>query len=128
MIQYDFTLLFFLPVPPTVTAINEEVIGVETRDNRSSFIDLGFTITRADPEVSLTDIVWTYAPNNMTGKLINNRTAIYPRLNFTEDMRSVTVTVMSLSDAGTFTLTATNEAGSHNASVNLVIHGMTFVR
>ena len=127
MIQYDLTLLFFLPVPPTVTAINEEVIGVETRDNRSSFIDLGFKITRADPEVSLTDIVWTYAPNNMTGELIN-RTAIYSRLNFTEDMRSVTVTVTSLSDAGTFTLTATNEAGSHNASVNLVIHGMTFVR
>ena len=109
-------------MPPTVIAVNEEEIGVETRDGSPSFISISFDITRADPKVTPADIIWTYAPNNTESRLVNE-TDIYPTLNFTMDRRSVTVSNLSLSDAGTFTLIATNEAGSHNASVKLIIHG-----
>ena len=110
-------------VPPTVTARSREVIGVETRDQSPSEIAITFIITRADPEVVPVDIVWTYVASTTVTEQLIHETAFYPRVNLTMDRRSITLRNLSLSDAGTFTLSATNEAGTHHASVTLIIHG-----
>lgn len=104
------------------------MIGVETRDGSPSEITLGFTLTRAFPEVSRGDIHWTYTRTNSVGETVSQ--VIHTSFNdtkfdFTDDLLRVTITKLSLFDAGHFTMTATNEAGTHNASVQLIIHGET---
>lgn len=66
--------------------------------------------------------MWKYAPDGMADQLVND-TDIYSKLNFSVDKTGVTVGNLNLSDVGTFTLTATNEAGQRSASVQLIIHG-----
>lgn len=113
-------------VPPTVTAIDSEPIGVETRDGTPSQITVGFSITRDFPEVELDNITWTYIAQGQGQDqnvdvltLASNNS----RYELSDDRRTLTIIDVSFSDAGTFTLVATNEAGIGSTSLELIVHG-----
>lgn len=113
-------------MPPTVEPGSlEPVIGVETRDGSPSQISVTFSITRDVPAVEVDDISWTYHTNEDPGLIdvaalvVNNS----DKYSFSDDLRTLTIFNLSLSDGGFFTLSATNEAGTSSATQELVIHG-----
>lgn len=104
-------------VPPTVTPINRRPIGVENRNIR-----FGFTITQDDPHVAPNGISWTYT--NTTDNTSTNVSSLSSsRFQLSTDRRLLTILGINFFDAGFFTLTATNEAGAGNGTLELVIHG-----
>lgn len=117
--------MYVCTVPPTVTPLDREPIGVETRDGTPSQITVGFSITRAFPSVQLDDITWNYTPTRGSTEtsdvaaLANNSSKYV----LSDDLRTLTIFNLNFSDAGYFTLSAINEAGMRNATLELIIHG-----
>ena len=107
-------------------AIDNEPIGVETRDGTPSQITVGFRVTRDFPEVELDDITWTYVAQDQ-GSMETIDVLMFAsnssRYELSDDRRTLTIYDVNLFDAGIFTLSATNEAGMGSASLELVIHG-----
>ena len=113
------------PVPPTVTAVDSQPIGVETRDGRPSEITVRFTITRDDPEVALDDITWTYTNRSDISVDVAALVMMDSRFQLSADLRSLTISNLSFFDAGSITVNATNEAGTGSGTLQLIIHGMS---
>ena len=113
-------------MPPTVTPLKAEPIGVETRDGTPSHITVGFSITRDYPSVQLEDITWSYTPirGSMETSDVATLASNSSKYLLSDDLRTLTISNLSFSDAGYFTLNATNEAGMGSATLELIIHGM----
>lgn len=113
-------------MPPTVTPVEAELIGVEARDSRPSEITVSFIIARANPEVEVENITWTHNVVNGSRRDLAAMLAMSDsKYNFSADFRTLTVFNLSFFDAGSIMLTASNEAGTSNATLQLIIHGLT---
>ena len=112
-------------VPPTVLPTSvQPLIGVETRDGSRSEVSIEFAITRAEPRVELQDIEWSY--RSMSDGMEMDLDTFFndsDKFALSDDLTSLTVFNVSLFDAGMFTLSASNEAGTHNATIQLSVHG-----
>ena len=109
-------------VPPTVQAGQERIVGVPERS-----VTLTFTISEASPEVQTENIQWTFRDLNGSSFNIptNLLTANFSNLMgvFSSDRLSLTLSGLTNDFEGTYTMTATNEAGSDSATVELVLEG-----
>ena len=114
-----------------VTPLEEEVTVTlrETDTNRPSRITLGFNITGANSEVETENITWTYTLHNLNGSTLNTAELASSdvKYNLSADHRTLTIFNITFFDAGSITLTATNEIGSRNSTLQLIIHGKPIV-
>lgn len=113
-------------VPPTVLVRSvEPLIGVESRDPPSSDISVQFSITRADPPVEMDDIIWSYSESGDSLESVDITLLVSndSNLSFSEGLTTLTILDVSFFDAGLYTLSASNEAGTHNNTIELVVHG-----
>ena len=79
-------------------------------------IRLQFVIEDANPPVLPEDIQWTFAGADLRED--------GEHVVFSADRLSVTITNLSLSDEGDYSLTARNPAGSDSASIIVDIQGL----
>ena len=94
---------------------------------QSMNVTLTFTISDASPEVQTENIQWTFRdlngssfniPTNLLTTTFSNLIGV-----FSSDRLILTLSGLNTDFEGTYTMTATNKAGSDSASVDLVIHG-----
>ena len=116
-------VMFVCAVPPTITPMEAAPIGVETRDGRPSDITVGFTITRSDPEVQLENITWTYTINDTNMDVQDLVMEDSSKYQLSDNLRTLTIFNLSFFDAGSITLTASNEAGTVSSTLQLIVHG-----
>ena len=90
-------------------------------------VTLSFTISGAAPEVQTGNIQWTFRDLNGSSFNIptNSNTTTFSNLMgvFSEDRLNLNLSDLNNDFEGMYTLTATNEAGSDSAVVELVIEG-----
>ena len=79
-------------------------------------IILQFSIENASPPVLLEDIQWTFSGAELQED--------GEHVIFLVDRLSVTITNLSLSDEGGYSLMATNPAGSDSATIRVDVQGM----
>lgn len=103
-------------VPATINPLDDSVVGVFEYSQ-----SMGFVIVNDFPRVNLTNIQWQFVDLNNT--VVNLLSMTDTRHTFTSDLRVLTINPVLLSDRGTYTLTATNEAGIRNSTINLIVHG-----
>ena len=84
-------------------------------------ITLSFVITRANPPVPPSDIMWEFLFISDTAETvtIDNGT----RHTFSARRISLTITNLGPMDSGTYTLTAVNSAGNDTAFIQLSVSG-----
>ena len=113
---YSVYRLCFFPVPPTVNRVTSSpVIVLEGQT-----VILEFNITNDDPEVQLSNIVWTLMSN--VGEEDIAQSSSNAHFAFSTDRLMLTVSHVQLSaHSGTYTLTATNEAGTGSAMIEVII-------
>ena len=96
---------------------------------QSMTVTLTFTILDAFPEVQTENIQWTFRdlngssfniPTNLLTTTFSNLMGV-----FSSDRLSLTLSGLNTDFEGTYTMAATNEAGSDSATVDLVIHGQS---
>ena len=116
---------FPLPsVPPTVEAVQERIVGIQDLS-----VTVSFVILDAYPEVQAQNILWTFTDlngspsfnipsNNLMTNFSTNLTGV-----FSGDQLSLTLSDLNNNFEGTYTVMATNEAGSDSSEVILVIEG-----
>ena len=102
-------LLILFPAPPIVRATSNNVIGIITQE-----ITLKFNITGDTPLVTHNNIHWQFNGTDLVG----GDTVV-----FSDNRFSVTLSNLSLSDEGFYTVTATNPAGSDMDSLFLDVEG-----
>ena len=86
-----------------------------------SEVTLSFMITNAYPDVTPDNIKWTF--NN--GQNIIDITRLTTNgFSFSMDLLSLSIFGISASHEGNYTLTATNNAGSGQTSIELEVEGM----
>ena len=109
-------------VRPTVQAVRGRIGGIPEMS-----VTLTFTILDASPEVQTENIQWTFRylngnsfniPTNLLTTTFSNLMGV-----FSSDRLSLTLSGLTNDFEGTYTMTATNEAGSDSATVELVIEG-----
>ena len=116
----------FLPpppsVPPTVQAVQGRIVGLELMN-----VTLAFTISDTSPEVQTENIQWTFRDLNGNSFSIptGSLTTTFSNLMgvFSGDRLSLTLSGLNNDFEGTYTMTATNEAGSDSAIVEMVLEG-----
>ena len=112
-------------VPPTVQAVQRRVVGIQEMS-----VTLTFTISDASPEVQTENIQWTLRDLNGNNFNISTDllTTTFSNLMgmFSSDRLSLTLSGLTNDFEGAYTMTATNEAGSDSATVELVIEGRCF--
>ena len=89
-------------------------------------VTLSFTISGASPEVQTGNIQWTFRDVNENFNIptTSNATTLSNLMGvFSGDRLSLTLSGLSNDFEGMYTLTATNEAGSDSAVVELVVEG-----
>ena len=91
-------------------------------------VTLAFNITDASPEVQTDNISWTFTDVNMANFDVPTISNVANFFNltglFSDDRLSLTFMNLTNRFEGTYTVTATNEAGSASASLILVIQGL----
>lgn len=105
-------------VPPTIVPAKGQnsVAGL-----RNTNVTIGFTITDSDPLVKIENIVW-FATNASTTRIISENAA-GDQLIISPDRRSLTILNIQLYNKGSYTLVATNEAGTRNNTIYVDVHG-----
>ena len=107
-------------VPPTLQAVQGRIGGVPERS-----VTLTFTISDASPEVQTENIQWTFRdlngssfniPTNSLNTTFSNLMGV-----FSSDRLSLTLSGLTTDFEGTYTMTATNEAGSDSETIELAI-------
>lgn len=78
---------------------------------------MNFIIVNASPDVTPSQTIWSFDSNTLSSEEDS-------RLIFSVDRRSLTIAELSHDDEGSYTLTATNPAGVHSATILLAIEGM----
>ena len=120
--QVVSSVVLLPPVPPTVQAVQGRIVGVPERS-----VTLTFTISDASPVVQTENIQWTFRDlnGNNFNIPINPLTTTFSNLMgvFSSDRLSLTLSGLTNDFEGTYTMTATNEAGSDSVTVELVIEG-----
>ena len=91
--------------------IQGNIVGLIKND-----ITLYFSIEEASPQVLLEDIQWTYDGADLQ----EDGEHVF----FSVDRLAVTITNLSLSDEGVYSLVATNPAGSDSATIAVDVQGM----
>ena len=128
-IYYYSPSLPFLPspspspsVPPTMQAVQGRIVGIQNMS-----VTLTFTILNASPEVQTENIKWTFRDLNGNGFNIptNLLTTTFSNLMgvFSSDRLSLNLSNLTNDFEGTYTMTATNEAGSDSVTIKLVLEG-----
>ena len=124
-LQLSLHLMFLLllpSVPPTVEAVRGRIVGLELMN-----VTLAFVILDASPEVLPGNIQWTFMdmqgtrfsiPTNSLTTSFSNLTGV-----FSDDQLNLTLLGLMFDFEGTYSMTATNEAGSNSASVVLLTEG-----
>ncbi len=130
-------MLYLTTVPPEVTslAVNQRITA-----NESESATLSFSIEKASPVVMVSNIRWYYSANFSFPLLasgfefqeitsLTNRTS-KSNLTFSSDRLSLTIRNIvqaripgEETDAGRYFLQATNEAGSDNSYIDIVVNG-----
>ena len=109
-------------VLPTVQAVRGRIVGIQNMN-----VTLSFTISDAFPEVQTGNIQWTFRGVNRSSLNIptDSTTSTFSDLMgvFSGDRLNLTLLGLNNDFEGIYTLTATNEAGSDSAVVDLVIEG-----
>ena len=106
-------------VPANVTPVTSSVVtGIEGQS-----IPLIFRITNDDPLVQVNNIQWELSSASGTVN-ITELSMTDEHYQLSEDRLSLTVSQISSAHHGTYTLFATNEAGTRSNSIILVIEGM----
>ena len=113
-------------VPPTVQAVQGRIVGIQNMS-----VTLTFTISDASPEVQTENIQWTFkdlngSSFNVLTNLLNTTFSNLVGV-FSSDRLSLTLSGLTNDFEGTYTMTATNEAGSDSATVELVLEGQCIV-
>ena len=109
-------------VPPIVQAVQGRIVGILEMN-----VTLSFTNVDAYPEVRTENIQWTFS--NLNGSSFdiptNSVTTNFSILTgvFSGHRLSLTLSGLTSDFEGMYTMTATNEAGSDSATVELVIEG-----
>ena len=130
-------MLYLTTVPPEVTslAVNRRITA-----NESESATLSFSIEKASPVVMVSNIRWYYSANFSLPLLasgfefqeitsLTNRT-LKSNLTFSSDRLTLTIGNIvqaripgEETDAGRYFLQATNEAGSDNSYIDIVVNG-----
>ena len=89
-------------------------------------VSLNFTIPDASPEVQTENIQWNFV--NLNGSInipTNSLTTTFSNLTgvFSSNRLSLTLSGLTNDFEGMYVMTATNEAGSDSATVEMVIEG-----
>ena len=110
-------------VPPTVKAVQERIVGIHLLS-----VAVAFVILDSSPEVQRGNILWTFTdmkgnafniPTDLMTTNFSNLTGV-----FSGDRLNLTLSDLNNNFEGTFTMMATNEAGSGFSVVALVIEGL----
>ena len=109
---------------PVVTAITESPAIAETTMSTT----LSFNVTNDIPAVVLSSGSWTVVYADQEDEVSHTLASEDDRFTFSEDFRSLTINPVVLSDEGTYTLTATNEAGTDSASIMLDVQCKSMLR
>ena len=112
------------PTPPVVTPIgssNQE--AVSTRDIVSGTAVLAFEVSSAVPPVRLEDLMWSFTSDGGGAAVLLDYQASLPRHSFSSDRLNLSIANLSVGDAGLYSLTATNLAGSNCSSILLTVFG-----
>ena len=90
---------------------------------RGSTYQLEFKIERASPPVEIENRIWTYI-NLTSGQAgINVSELDTTRFSLDAYRLTLTISVVNLFDDGVFSLTVSNLAGVHTASINYTVYG-----
>ena len=103
----------------TPPIIEGAIVGIE-----GSEVTLNFTVTKAIPAVNVEDILWFFRREG--GEIEDITSFSHPQFNFSSDRLFLTITQLSYSNEGTYTLTASNKVGNASASVVLDIQGTCY--
>lgn len=108
-----------LAVPPTIPA------NPSSTKLRNSTTLITFSIINAFPKVTLNNIQWTYTNYQNISEVLNiSCTDCYPRYTFSEDLLTLNITNLQVSDYGDYTLQVSNPAGVRSATHRLTVHGV----
>lgn len=112
--SFPNTILLFYPASPIVVLLTEEiVIGV-----KGHAISLSFSVIGDEPSILPSAVRW-YLDDTV------EVTEDDERISFSSDRFSLTITNLSLSDEGIYTVNATNIIGTGSAEVFLDVESMT---
>ena len=109
-------------VPPTVEAVRERIVGIEQMS-----VTVAFVILDASPDVQERNVRWTFTDvkgnsfNIPTGSLVTSFSNLTGVLS--NDRLNLTLSGLNNAFEGTYTLVASNKAGSDFSVVTLVIKG-----
>ncbi len=92
----------------------EDAIGV-----LGNSATLTFTVTAAKPDVELAGLLWFFTPTGSSSRTLLSPANLTSRYAFSDSLLSLTISNLTLSDQGTYTLEATNAAGMGSDSVHL---------
>ena len=95
--------------PVVVSQMSATEIGVRGRN-----ITLAFVVSGDEPRVMPEDVKWYFTDSSVTTEVVSNS-----QISFSADRLVLTVTNLSISDQGNYTLNATNIIGTGSASVFL---------
>ena len=100
--------------------------------NESGSATLNFTIGRAHPPVDITNIHWFYSNDSITEEItfLKNRPGLSSIYTFSSDRLNLTINNVvqarvegEPTDAGRYTLEATNEAGVGSSYIDVLVFG-----
>ena len=104
-------------VPPDVIAIQNQLLGVV-----NGSVMLSFVIERSSPPVLLDDISWTFNNGTSSQLIVSSNASI-----FSTDLLNLTLLNVQHYDEGNYSLTASNPAGTHTATIYLSIEGINYL-
>ena len=103
--------------PPIVTAESQSSVTLVEEGFK-----IVFTVTNDVPKISPNDTTWTFtSPLDGTTKLFDD--SLDERFQFSGDKLTLTISSVSLLDAGLYTVRAFNPAGSDDDFTRVVVYG-----
>jgi len=97
------------------------VRGASTTAIAGRSITITFSISGDYPPVSPSDITWQF--NSSSGTTTSISTAVDSRYTFSDNWLSLTISNVSLTDEGSYRLSASNYAGNNSTTVMLTVYG-----
>jgi len=97
------------------------VRGASTTAIAGRSITITFSISGDYPPVSPSDITWQF--NSSSGTTTSISTAADSRYTFSDNRLSLTISNVSLTDEGSYRLSASNHAGNNSTTVMLTVYG-----
>lgn len=98
-----------------ISSVQGGIAGVLTGESTT----VSFSITGSYPSITSNELLWTFT--NGAGQVVPISTGVKYRIS--QDRLSLTINNAMLTDAGTYSVTATNVAGSASGTVDLTVIG-----